>query len=241
MDQSGNQKNRRLRWWVTIPALALPLMASFFYFVVFPGTAFGNAFYAAIKVFLLVWPVVATAFLLKESFRRMEPWRGDRKVSMIAGIAFGVLVVGLMLLLQRFTPFGEVLEGAKENIRARVEGLGMLDHYVLFAVFLSVVHSALEEFYWRWFAFGNLRRLIPVPAAHAIAGLGFASHHIVVTSQFFPLWFAFFLGLGVALGGMVWSWNYQRYQSLLGAWISHMIVDIGIFWIGYGLLFHGAQ
>ena len=45
---------------VTPLALVLPLMASFFYFVLFPGTAFGNAFYTAIKIFLLTWPVIAT-------------------------------------------------------------------------------------------------------------------------------------------------------------------------------------
>ena len=237
MDETGSLENRRCRWWVTLPALVLPLATSFFYFVLFPGTWFGNGFYAAIKVFLLVWPVVATAFLLKEPFRRMKPWPGERKRSVLAGIVFGCLVVGLMLLLQKFTPFGEVLESSSENIRDRVEGLGVLDYYVIFGVFISFVHAALEEFYWRWFVFGNLRRLIPIPAAYAVAGLGFASHHIVVTSQFFPLWFAFLLGLGVGVGGMVWSWIYQRHQTLIGAWISHMIVDIGVFWIGYELLF----
>jgi len=44
----------------------------------------------------------------------------------------------------------------------------------------------------------------------------------------------------IGVGGMIWSWMYLRQASLLGAWIAHMIVDFGILWIGYQLLFGAA-
>ncbi len=233
--------SKRTRWLVVGPALVLPLMASFFYFVLFPGTAFGNAFYTAIKIFLLTWPVIATWLILRERFTRERPGLFHRRKSMLVGALFGLAVVGLMLLLKEFTPMGEVLQQNGARIRERVEGLGMLHHFTLAAFAISIVHAGLEEFYWRWFVYGNLRHLVSQPWAHGLAATGFLSHHIVITSQFFPLGFAIFLGICVGIGGVFWSWLYQKHRTLWGAWFSHMIVDFGIFWIGYQLLFLHAR
>lgn len=225
------------RWAVVAPALVLPLVASFFYFVLFPGTAFGNSFYSAIKVFLLVWPFAATLLILRESLRRKRPTRPGRWRSLLVGAGFGIAVALLMLVLERFSPMGAVLEQNGERIRERVDGLGMLDHFVFAALAISIAHAALEEFYWRWFAYGNLRHLVSQPWAHLIAAVGFMSHHVVITSQFFPLGFALFLGACVGIGGAFWSWLYQRYDTLWGPWFSHMIVDFAIFYLGYQLIF----
>ncbi|MCB1062986.1 MAG: CPBP family intramembrane metalloprotease [Verrucomicrobiae bacterium] len=225
------------RWLVVGPALVLPLLASFFYFVLFPGTSFGNGFYAAIKVFLLVWPPLATLVILRESLRREMPHLIGRRRSMLWGALFGIGIVGLMLALKEFSPMGALMEQNGARVREKVDGLGMLDHFALAACAISIVHAALEEFYWRWFVYGNLRHLVPQPWAHVIAAVGFMSHHIVITSQFFPLGFAIFLGVCVGIGGAFWSWLYQRHKSLWGPWFSHMLIDFGIFWIGYRLLF----
>ena len=225
------------RWVVVAPALVLPLIASFFYFVIFPGTAFGNSFYSAIKVFLLVWPFAATLLILRESLRRERPTGPGRWRSLLVGAGFGIAVALLMLALEEFSPMGAILEQNGERIRERVDGLGMLDHFILAALAISIVHAALEEFYWRWFVYGNLRHLVSQPWAHLIAGVGFMSHHVVITSQFFPFGFALFLGFCVGIGGAFWSWHYQRYHTLWGPWFSHMIVDFAIFYLGYQLIF----
>ncbi len=54
----------------------------------------------------------------------------------------------------------------------------MLDNFWIFAIFLSCIHSYMEEFFWRWFVFGNLRKLIPVGGAILLAGIG-----VCVTSR----------------------------------------------------------
>jgi len=45
------------------------------------------------------------------------------------------------------------------------------------------------------------------------------------------------MAAGVAVGGLVWSWQYERQNSIAGAWLSHLLVDAAIMYIGYGLLF----
>jgi len=225
----------RRRWAVTAPALVLPLVASFFYFVFFPGTAFGNGCYIAIKTFLLVWPIVATSLVLRERVgagwgekRRMRGW--------IEGGLFGVAVSALLLGLVRLPFFAEMLAERRPYVVAKVEGLGVAEHFWIFAVFLSVAHAWLEEFYWRFFVYGNLRRLIALPVAHLLAAAAFASHHIVILSQFFPLGWGVFFGICVGLGGLAWTLLLERCRSLSAVWFSHMIIDFAAMIVAWEIL-----
>lgn len=232
MEPSQNTSLRRL---VTIPAICLPLFASFFYFVWFPGTAFGNSFYAGVKFFMIIWPFVAVWLILKEKFHERNGPR-NHKMSLLVGAAFGVLTVGVLLILMKLTPVGGMVYDNAGRIAQRITDLGIKDYYLLFALFVSILHAALEEFFWRYFAYGQLRKMISVPAAVFVAGIGFAAHHIVVLTQFVSVPLAVILGLLVGIGGAVWSVIYQRYNSLWGAWFSHMIIDFGIMWIGWEIL-----
>jgi len=219
-----------------LPALLVPLLASVFYWVLFPGTWFGNACYALIKVHYILWPVIATVFILRESMRRPSPSWAVRFRTLIPGAIIGITVVAGMFVLMK-TPLGDIVKSSGDNIKEKVEDLGMLEHYVLFSIFLSLVNSFVEEYYWRWFAYGNIRRLMPLAWAHVIAALAFASHHILVVSHFFPIGFALFIGSSVGIGGLIWSLLYQRYNTILGPWICHVIIDAGFLWIVYDLFF----
>lgn len=218
-----------------MPALVIPLAASFFYFVLFPGTTFGNFFYSGVKFFLLLWPLLAVKGILREPL--IDRSREKRHAaSLVPGVLFGLLVVGLLVFLIKGTPLSAVVGDNSERIAERIRDLGVGDHFLWFALFISFAHAALEEFYWRWFAFGQAKKLMPIGWAYLVAALGFASHHVVILSQFFPLGWAFALGACVGIGGAVWSWLYQKYNSLAGAWASHMLIDLGIMWVGWEVL-----
>ena len=118
-----------------------------------------------------------------------------------------------------------------------MQQLGIIKYYVLFAIFLSFFHSLLEEYYWRWFVYGNLLKIINPVAASLISAAAFASHHVIVLKEYFPWGWALFFGFSVAIGGVVWNTMYQRQKTLTGVWLSHMIVDLAIMTIGYFLIF----
>lgn len=107
------------------------------------------------------------------------------------------------------------------------------------ALYLSVLHAAFEEYYWRWFVLGRLRRGMPWLPAAAVAAVAFALHHVIVVAAYIPATHAWLLvpllSLGIALGGLVWSVIYHRTGSVLGAWVAHVLADLGIMFCGYDL------
>jgi CAAX protease family protein len=97
----------------------------------------------------------------------------------------------------------------------------------------------LEEYYWRWFVFGRLRRHLAFAPAAALSSLAFMSHHVIVLSVYLPgyFWVAVVpLSLCIAAGGCMWAWLYEQTRSIYAAWLSHLLIDAAIFAIGYDLL-----
>ena len=114
-----------------------------------------------------------------------------------------------------------LLAGALPEIRDKVAGFGIdsVWKYAALGVFYSLFHSLLEEYYWRWFVFGQLRRLDAAGRrGRAVSSLGFMAHHVLVLGKFFG--FAnpatYLLSACIAVGGAVWAWLYHRTGSLVG-------------------------
>ncbi len=226
---------RPLLWKTVVPAMCLPFLASLFYFVLFSEFTFSRIIYAGTKVFTLVWPVVVVALIHRVGLPRLNLRNAAHlkalPLGLIAGLAVVLLMFGLML-----TPLGLVVVEGGANVGKKTAELGVLEHFWLFAVFISVCHSLLEEYYWRWFVYGRLRELLPRWPAHLLGGASFAAHHIVITTQFFPFWWGVFFGSMVGVGGVMFSLLYERQKTLVGAWAAHMAVDFGIMAIGYELI-----
>jgi len=136
---------------------------------------------------------------------------------------------------------GWIEESFLETVRQKVSGMN-LDTPLRFAalgIFYSLIHSYLEEYYWRWFVFVRLRDYLPDGQAMLVSSLGFMAHHVILLATFFgwgsPLTWLF--SAGVAIGGCVWAWLYRHTGKLLYPWISHLIVDAALFSLGYFLVF----
>lgn len=222
-------------------ALAFPTLLVWVYFVVLPeqeaSPAIQQTAYTLGKILQFAFPLV---WVLAIQRCRLA-WKKPDTKGVTEGFLFGVaiFVATLILYCAWLKPAG-VLEVAREPIRLRLAGYGLtsLPMYLLFGVFIALAHSLLEEYYWRWFVFGELRRLVPFPVAIAVSGVGFMSHHVVVLSTYFGWWSlpAVLFSLAVAVGGAAWAWIYHRSGSLYGVWVSHLLVDVAIFVVGYDLV-----
>jgi membrane protease YdiL (CAAX protease family) len=223
-------------------AMTFPTLMAWIYFVVLAGGEGANpavpAAYSAGKVVQFLFPVVYVWFTARDRLRPRSPTGSG----LLVGLGFGLLVAvagfGLYKLLHRYT---DAFVNTPALVAGMLQKFGMTDmgRYLLFAVAFCVVHSLMEEYYWRWFVFGWLKRWTPVGAAIALSSLAFMGHHVVILSVYFPgrFWTAALpFSLCVAVGGAVWAWLYHRTQSLYAAWASHAVIDAAIFAIGFDMI-----
>lgn len=197
--------------------------------------------YGVGKALQFAFPVLIVAAFQKERWliRRFN-FRGTLSGVLFGGVvALFIFFVGRRLLASPGS-LAPLVERLRAESTSRLENFGVASRgaYAVLFLFYSIVHSGLEEYYWRWFAFGRLavRRSWLVSAL--VANVAFALHHVVVLGAYFgydklPTWIG---SAGVAIGGFVWQTIYKRADSIYGAWISHALIDAGIFGLGFYIL-----
>ncbi len=221
-----------------MPALGIPFVAALLYFLIIEDPDVSRFVYVGTKVFLIAWPLAVYFLALRGSPRRLERERTSKTRAVMLGIFSGV-ILGALIYAAMLTPLGRTVEASADSMRERAEHLGILDWYWIFSVFLSVIHSFIEEFYWRWFVFGLLNKVYAWGFAIAVSSASFALHHVIITGQLLNWPLGIVCGAGIAVGGAVWAWLYDRTGGLMAPWISHAIVDFVVMTIGYHIIFAG--
>lgn len=220
-------------------AVLLPTLVTILYFVVLAplDERIQQAAYGVGKAIQFGFPLFWVLVVCRERIKFKPPhaW------GLVAGFVFGLIVLlGMFALYYLWLkPAGFFVEPAKAVDKKVGEmGLDSTALYAATALFYALVHSFLEEYYWRWFVFGRLERRIPFTIALAVSSLGFMLHHILLLWVYFgdnPLAIVLF-SLAVALGGAAWAVLFHFTRSLSGPWLSHLLVDAGIFLLGYDLI-----
>jgi hypothetical protein len=225
-------------------AMLFPTLVAWLYFLVLARGGGGQVShwqqftYGAGKCVQFAFPVV---FLWAFEGRFPRPGR-PRFAGLLLGLAFGLAVAALIFgLYFGVLRHSALLDRTPGLIRQKLREFGADSAlgYVLLGAFLCVAHSLLEEYYWRWFVFGRLRKLLPLAPSLLLASLAFMAHHVIILHVYLPGRFlsaVLPLSLAVAVGGAVWALLYERTGSVWSPWLSHLLVDAAIFVIGWEML-----
>lgn len=248
-------RRQPVRGAVLVFAMVLPALLAWLYLVVFArnhATADLSSVHPIPQRNLAVMVLYGAGKVVQFSLPLLYVWLFERRPlrlgtphfrGLTLGLAFGLVVaggtIGLYSILAH-TP--RLLGNAVVRVRAKVEefGIDTPATYLLFALFISVAHSLLEEYYWRWFVFGKLCAFLARWPAIIVSSLAFMAHHVIVLGVYFPdrFWsMAVPLSLGVASGGAVWAWLYDRTGSIYAPWLSHALIDAAILGVGYAMVF----
>ncbi len=238
-------KWHRFRTVLLLFAMTFPAIMAWLYFVALaplPGTPPGYAALSAYGIGKIIQFSLPVLFVWRFDRQRLRPRRANLS-GVTLGLAFGVLA-GVSILAVYFG----VLRGTRylaevpANLAAKLE----LYHastpvrYILLAIFLAGAHSLLEEYYWRWFVFGELRRGVSTLPAIVVSSLAFMLHHVVVLAVYMPGRFwsgALPFSFAVGIGGAVWAWLYYRTGSIYACWLSHLLIDAAIMAVGFDMAF----
>ena len=224
---------------ILVLGLALPTLVTWLYFVALDGqsAALQQGAYGVGKSIQFALPVVWVCVVLRERPQFRRPG--------IAGLALGAVfglgvMIAMVAIYYGWLQRAGLFDAPAVEVQKKVASFGAASPaaYLALAVFYSLVHSLLEEYYWRWFVFGYCCRGLAPRAAIGVSSIGFAVHHVLVLGKYFgygsPLTWLF--TLAIVIGGAFWAWLYRRTDSLAGPWLSHALVDATIFVIGWDLI-----
>lgn len=219
--------------WVLL-AMVYPSAAAWLYLRTFAGASWMPLLYAAAKVLQFSLPAIAWLAAGPGSWRpRRGP--GAAWTGLATGIGMGLAVWAAWVLGLRGSGLAAA---AGPRIAARLEAIGAAGTggFILLAAFLSLLHSLLEEYYWRWFVHGRLRGRLGAAGATSASSLAFAAHHVILIHTLTgSIGATAGLSACVAAAGAVWARVYERSGTVVPAWISHALVDAAILAVGYRL------
>ncbi|MCA9270030.1 MAG: CPBP family intramembrane metalloprotease [Planctomycetales bacterium] len=236
---AATRAGRAVDWLLVAAALALPSLVTWLYFVALAASppALQQTAYAVGKGLQFALPL-AWVLLVQ---RRRPRFRAPTPREAFMGLASGALIAAAMaaLYLGWLKPAG-LFDRAIEPILAKVSGIGIDSGWKYFAVaiFYAVVHSLLEEYYWRWCVFGQLQTLAGFWIAAAVSSAGFMAHHVLLLGVYFGYasWLTWAMSACIAVGGAIWAAMYARRGTLWAPWLSHLAVDAMIFAIGWEIV-----
>lgn len=223
---------------ILVFALLFPGLGAIGYFIL-AQDQWLRVVYSASKVIQFTLPAIWIFAVLREPF-------STRKITIqnaVAGLKTGVVFFALTLvayffIFDRF----ELLNGTGEAIWQKVSEFGVTSplSFIFMAVYISILHSFLEEYYWRWFVYRKLREFMGFTGALIISSVGFTIHHVVVIGFYAPAEYAGILiplaALSVFFAGTVWAYQYERSKSLWVVWVSHLLTDVALMVVGYHLI-----
>lgn len=182
---------------------------------------------SAIK-WVLFGAIPVAYLLLTKSFEPRKLFSLQKKHAMlIAPLAVGIFAVIMIAFfaLRKFIDFSSVTESLTADAGVTRE------NFIFVALYIALVNSLLEEFFFRGFCFFGMLPL-GAPFAYIASALLFSAYHVAFMDGWLsPVIFALAL-LGMALGGCIFAFLNHKTESLLPSWLVHMASNLATNLIG---------
>lgn len=155
--------------------------------------------------------------------------RKSLKVSLGLGIAVYALIIGAYFTLGKLFDFSNVTNALNANMGVNA------GNFLYVALYISFINSLLEEFFFRGFAFLNLKRVFSKRFAYAFSSISFALYHVAMMIGWFdPLLLLLLIG-SLFCAGMLFDWLNDRYENIYCSWLVHMCANFAINTVGFML------
>lgn len=174
-------------------------------------------------------------------------WRDDRSefkslfrfrkkgllISLLLGLAIFVVILGGYFALRGIIDFSGVTTSL-------TSGMGITaENFVWVAIYISVMNSFLEEFFFRGFGFITLKKYVGEKFAYLFSPVLFAVYHVGMVFEMFHPAVLLLIMFGLIVGGLIFNALNDKLGSIYPSWLTHMAANFAINTIGailFGIL-----
>lgn len=174
-------------------------------------------------------PVIYT--LTDKNIRLKDIFKIQSRKHIIYSISLGFLVyaiiMGSYLILKNFIDLNNIKGILDTNLNVNK------DNFVFVAIYISLINSLLEEFFFRGFIFLNLKRFISRKFAYIISAFAFASYHVAIMANWFNPALFLLAMTGLFIGGLIFNYLNDKSSNIYGSWLVHMMANFAINTVGF--------
>lgn len=180
-------------------------------------------------VLFLALPVIFFIVNKKEfgEFKKLFVFkkRGILK-SFLLGIAVYAVIMAAYFLLRGVIDFSKVTSSL-------TDGMGITaDNFIYVSLYISLMNSFLEEFFFRGYGFIMLKKYANRKFAYIFSSCVFAVYHIGMLIGMFGAGALLLLLFGLIAGGCIFNFLNEKNENIYSSWFVHMFANFAINTIG---------
>jgi membrane protease YdiL (CAAX protease family) len=105
--------------------------------------------------------------------------------------------------------------------------------FVWVALYISIVNSLLEEFFFRGIGFLLLSRFTTRRVAYVFSAAAFSLYHVAIMSSWFSFYLFLLLLVSLFVAGLLFDWLNEKSRTIYPSWLVHMCANFAINTIGF--------
>jgi uncharacterized protein len=146
--------------------------------------------------------------------------------SALLGLGVYAIIVGGYFLLRALIDFSNITTSLNDSVGVNAS------NFIFVALYISIINSFLEEFFFRGFGYSFLKSRGRI-FAYMICSISFALYHVAMMIGWYD-WWVFGLAILALFGaGIVFHVLNERSGTIYTSWIVHMCSNLGINTVGF--------
>lgn len=185
----------------------------------------GYALKSAVKIFFFLGlPVV---FLRKDMNSKLFGLKKKNlpKLLLLGSVIYGIILTAYFILGPYFD-FSSVVSGLEEQLDVNA------NNFIFVAVYISIVNSLLEEYFFRGIAFIELKSLTSRRFAYGFSAGMFALYHVAMLIGLFDWYLIVLMLVALIVGGFIFNYINEKEGSILASWAVHLFANLAINTVG---------
>ena len=179
-------------------------------------------FLALPMLFFVIWREEWPAFRAMFRFKV----KGLAASLFLGAVIFGVILGGYFLT-RNVIDYSNVTSSLTSEMGITA------DNFVWVAIYISVMNSFLEEFFFRGFGFITLKKYVGIRLAYLFSPMLFAAYHAgMLFGMFHPAVLVLIMA-GLIAGGLIFNALNDRFGNIYPSWFVHMAANFAINTIGF--------
>ncbi len=153
--------------------------------------------------------------------------KGGILKALLLGLGVYTVIVGGYFLTRNIIDFSNVTSSL-------TEGMGITaDNFIYVSLYISLMNSFLEEFFFRGYGFMTLKKYTTRKTAYIFSSALFAIYHIGMLIGMFNIGALALLLFGLILGGCIFNYLNELNDNIYPSWFVHMFANFAINTVGF--------